>query len=68
MNIKELRNSIGVKQGELVAALNKEGIKANKADISRIENGIIETYLFLAFRAEELLKGKISPLKGKSPS
>ena len=68
MNIKELRNSIGVKQGELVAALNKEGIKANKADISRIENGIIETYLYLAFRAEEILKGKISPQKGKSPS
>lgn len=58
MNLKELRNSVGVRQSELVAALNKEGLKATKADISRIENGIIETYLFLAFRAEELLKRK----------
>lgn len=65
MNLKELRNSVGVRQSELVAALNKEGLRATEADISRIENGIIETYLFLAFRAEELLKRKTALPKAK---
>lgn len=67
MNLRELRNSVGVRQSELVAALNKEGIKATKADISRIENGIIETYLFLAFRAEEMLQGEFTHRKAKDP-
>lgn len=58
MKLKELRESVGVKQQELVRALNAEGIKATQADISRIENGIIETYLFLAYKAEEILKLK----------
>lgn len=66
MNLKELRNSVGVRQSELVAALNKEGLKATTSDISRIENGIIETYLFLAFRAEELLKSKTALPKAKT--
>lgn len=58
MKLKELRESVGVKQQELVRALNAEGIKATQADISRIENGIIETYLFLTYKAEEILKRK----------
>lgn len=58
MKLKELRESVGVKQQELVRALNAEGIKATQADISRIENGIIETYLFLTYKAEEVLKRK----------
>ena len=58
MKLKELRESVGVKQQELVRALNAEGIKATQADISRIENGIVETYLFLAYKAEEILKRK----------
>ena len=58
MKLKELRESVGVKQQELVRALNAEGIKAMQADISRIENGIIETYLFLTYKAEEILKRK----------
>ena len=58
MKLKELRESVDVKQKELVRALNAEGIKATQADISRIENGIIETYLFLAYKAEEVLKRK----------
>lgn len=56
MNIKELRNSVQMRQTDLVRELNREGIAANVGDISRIENGIIETYLFLAYRAEEILK------------
>ena len=58
MKLKELRESVGVKQQELVRALNAQGIKATQADISRIENGIVETYLFLAYKAEEILKRK----------
>lgn len=68
MNLKELRNSVGVRQSELVAALNKEGLKATKSDISRIENGIIETYLFLAFRAEEILQSEFTHRKAKDAS
>ena len=58
MNIKELRNSVQMRQTDLVRELNREGIAANVGDISRIENGIIETYLFLAYKAEEILKCK----------
>lgn len=58
MKLKELRESIGVKQKELLREMQAEGIKATQADISRIENGIIETYLFLAYKAEEIIKRK----------
>lgn len=66
MKLKELRESVGVKQQKLVRALNAEGIKATQADISRIENGIIETYLFLTYKAEEILKRKSTRQDGKN--
>lgn len=56
MKLKELRESVGVKQKELLREMQAEGIKATQSDISRIENGMIETYLFLAYKAEEILK------------
>lgn len=58
MKLKELRESVGIKQRQLVNELQSEGIKATMSDISRIENGAVETYLFLAFRIEEILKRK----------
>lgn len=66
MKLKELRESVGVKQKELLREMQAEGIKATQADISRIENGIIETYLFLTYKAEEILKRKSTRQDGKN--
>lgn len=68
MNFKELRESCGLKQNDIVAKLNAEGIKANKSDISRLENGIIETYLFLSHKVAEILTETVSQGKGKNPT
>lgn len=59
MKLKDMRETCGMSQRELVSALNAEGLKVNKSDISRIENGIIETYLFLAHKCEEICKSEI---------
>ena len=58
MKIKELRESVGLRQKDLVEELRSEGINVTTSDLSRIENGAIETYLFLAFRAEEIINRK----------
>lgn len=55
MNLKELRESCGFKQQDIVDALAKDGIKVNKSGISRLENGIIESYLFLGHKIAEYL-------------
>lgn len=59
MDLKALRESCGLKQTDIVRELNEQGIKANKSDISRLENGIIETYLFLGHKVAEILSLKV---------
>lgn len=55
MNLKKLREDCGFKQQDIVNALAKDGIKINKSDISRLENGIVESYLFLGHKIAEYL-------------
>lgn len=55
MDLKALREACGFKQQDIVNALAKDGIKVNKSDISRLENGIVESYLFLGHKIAEYL-------------
>jgi hypothetical protein len=57
MNLSELRKqNNNMTQSELVSKMQKQGIKCDISEISRIENGCIERYLFIADKAINLFQ------------
>lgn len=55
MDLKQLRENSGVTQAQLVSMLFSQGVDVTVSEISRIENGAVERYGYIADRCAEVL-------------
>ena len=65
--IKQLRDNRGWVQDDLAAALEKEGVKANKGMISKWENGVVEPSLDNARALSRIFGVSLDYLLGEKP-